>query len=172
VRVALYPGSFDPATNGHIDTAIRAARIFDRVVMAVFDRPNKNILFSTAERVALLKQAVEGYPHIRVVSYHTLTVHYARHIGANVIVRGLRDVSDFQHEFQMAQINQTIDEDIDVVVFMANRKFTFLSSSAVREIVALGGDVGEFVPHHIAQALYEKYRLNAAKELSTNRVRG
>lgn len=158
MTIALYPGSFDPVTNGHIDTAIRATRIFDQVVMAVFDRPNKNILFSTAERVALLKKAVEDIPRIRVESYGILTVQYARQIGARVIVRGLRDVSDFQHEFQMAQINQSLDPEIDVVVFMANRKFTSLSSSAVREIVVLGGDVSEFVPRHIAEALYEKYQ--------------
>ncbi|NJN65319.1 MAG: pantetheine-phosphate adenylyltransferase [Chloroflexaceae bacterium] len=158
MTVALYPGSFDPATNGHLDTAVRAARLFDEVVIAVFDRPMKNLLFSTAERVAFLQQAIQGLPRIRVETYATLTVHYAQEIGASVIVRGLRDVSDFQHEFQMAQINQTIDPDIDVVVFMANRKFTFLSSSAVREIAALGGDVSGFVPHHVAQALYRKFQ--------------
>ncbi len=126
--------------------------------MAVFDRPMKNLLFSTAERVALLQQAVQELPRIRVTTYAALTVHYAQEIGASVIVRGLRDVSDFQHEFQMAQINQSIDPDIDVVVFMANRKFTSLSASAVREIAALGGDVSGFVPHHIAQALYHKFK--------------
>lgn len=157
MTIALYPGSFDPATNGHIDTAVRASRLFDAVVMAVFDRPNKNVLFSTDERVVLLREAMDGLPRIRVETYSTLTVHYARQIGASVIVRGLRDVGDFQHEFQMAQINQMLDLDIDVVVFMANRKFAVLSSSAVREVAALGGDVSGFVPNHIAQALYKKY---------------
>lgn len=158
MTIALYPGSFDPVTNGHLDTAIRAARLFDQVVMAVFDRPSKNLLFSTEERVKLLRQVVSHLPRIKVVSYSILTVHFAREIGASVIVRGLRDVSDFQHEFQMAQINQTLVSDIDVVVFMADRKFTFLSSSAAREIAALGGDVSEFVPPPIAQALYRKFR--------------
>jgi pantetheine-phosphate adenylyltransferase len=158
VTIALYPGSFDPVTNGHLDTAFRAARLFDQVVMGVFDRPNKNILFSTEERVELLQQSIKDQPRIRAVSYSKLTVQYAREIGVSVIVRGLRDVSDFQHEFQMAQINQTLDEDIDVVVFMANRKFTFLSSSAAREIAALGGDVSEFVPAPVAEALYRKIR--------------
>ncbi len=156
MTIALYPGSFDPVTNGHLDTAFRAARLFDQVVMGVFDRPNKNILFSTEERVELLQQSIKDQPRIRAVSYSKLTVQYAREIGVSVIVRGLRDVSDFQHEFQMAQINQTLDEDIDVVVFMANRKFTFLSSSAAREIAALGGDVSEFVPAPVAEALYRK----------------
>lgn len=159
VKIALYPGSFDPATNGHIDTAVRASRLFDTVVMAVFDRPNKNILFSIDERLALLEEAMHAFPRIRVESYSMLTVDYAKHIGANVIVRGLRDVDDFRHEFQMAQINQTISPDIDVVFFMANRKFSFLSSSAVREIAALGGEIREFVPEHIAQALYHKFNV-------------
>ena len=157
MTIALYPGSFDPVTNGHLDTALRAARLFDTVVMGVYDRPNKNIFFSTDERLELLAEATQDYPSIRIEAYSILTVRYACEIGASVIVRGLRDTSDFQHEFQLAQINQAIDDSIDVVVFMANRKFTFLSSSAVREIAALGGDVSDFVPPHIAQALYRKY---------------
>lgn len=162
MTLALYPGSFDPVTNGHIDTAIRASRLFDTVVMAVFDRPQKNILFSTDERIEFLRQAVRDLPRIRVDAYQNLTVDYARQIGASVVVRGLRDVSDFQHEFQMAQINQMLNPDIDIVVFMANRKFTSLSSSAVREIAALGGDVSGFVPTYIAEALYRKFNHRGA----------
>ncbi len=165
MTIALYPGSFDPVTNGHIDTALRAARIFETVVMAVFDRPSKDLLFSTAERVALLQEAVKDLPRIRVEVYTNLTVYYARQIGASVIVRGLRDTIDFQHEFHLAQVNQTIDPNIDVVVFMASRKFTILSSSTVREIAALGGDVSEFVPPHIIQALNRKFE-------TRNRERG
>jgi pantetheine-phosphate adenylyltransferase len=157
VSVALYPGSFDPVTNGHIDTAVRATRIFDTVVVAVFDRPHRNLLFDTAERLELLREATRVYPAIRVETYSMLTVHFARHIGASVIVRGLRDSIDFEHEFQMAQVNQTIDSQIDIVFFMASRKFTFLSASTVREIAALGGDVSEFVPVHVAQALQRKF---------------
>lgn len=155
--IALYPGSFDPVTNGHLDTAIRASRIFDTVVMAVFDRPHRNLLFSTAERVELLREAVLDYACIQVTTYSTLTVRYAREIGASVIVRGLRDSIDFQHEFQMAQVNQTIDAQIDIIFFMASRKFTFLSASTVREIAALGDDVSEFVPAHVGQALRRKF---------------
>jgi pantetheine-phosphate adenylyltransferase len=157
MTVALYPGSFDPATNGHIDTVMRASQLFEQVVVGVFDRPAKQLLFSAAERVALLQESVQGLPGVRIVSYNCLTVDYAREIGASVIVRGLRDVTDFQTEFQMAQINQSIGVDVEVVFFMANRKFTFLSSSAVREIAALGGDIREFVPRHIADALYAKF---------------
>lgn len=157
MTIALYPGSFDPVTNGHLDTAIRASRLFDTVVMAVFDRPNKNLLFSTAERLELLREATREIPRVQVESYNTLTVQFAREIGARVIVRGLRAASDFEHEFQMAQINQIIDPEIDVVVFMASRKYTFLSASTVREIAALGGDVSELVPPHIVGALKRKF---------------
>ncbi len=157
MKIALYPGSFDPVTNGHLDTAIRAARIFDTVVMAVFDRPHKNLLFSTAERVELLREATRDYPDIRVETYALLTVQFARQIGANVIVRGLRDSIDFEHEFQMAQVNQTIDSQMDIVFFMASRKFAFLSASTVREIAALGGDVSAFVPPHVVEALRQKF---------------
>lgn len=157
MKVALYPGSFDPVTNGHLDTAMRAARVFDVVVMAVFDRPSRNLLFSTAERVALLREATQQYDRIQIESYTMLTVHYARHIGASVIVRGLRDSLDFEHEFQMAQVNQTMDSEIDIVFFMASRQFSFLSASTVREIASLNGDVSEFVPTHVVQALKHKF---------------
>ncbi len=161
MTVALYPGSFDPVTNGHIDTAIRAARIFESVVMAVFDRPQKNLLFSAAERVELLRDATREHPGIHVETYSILTVSYARQIGASVIVRGLRDTIDFEHEFQIAQVNQTIDETIDIVFFMANRKFTYLSASTVREIAGLGGDVSEFVPANVERALKRKFDTGA-----------
>lgn len=157
MTIALYPGSFDPVTNGHLDTAIRAARIFDVVIMAVFDRPQRKLLFSTEERVALLEEATRDYDKIRVERYRILTVTYAQQVGASVIVRGLRDTIDFEHEFQIAQVNQSIDESIDIVFFMASRKFIFLSASTVREIASLGGDVSEFVPKHVERALQAKY---------------
>ncbi len=157
MTVALFPGSFDPVTNGHLDTAVRAARIFDQVVMAVFDRPQKNLLFSAEERLALLHAATQDYAGIEVASYSMLTVSYARQIGASVIVRGLRDTIDFEHEFQIAQVNQTLDEEIDLVFFMASRKFTYLSASTVREVAGLGGDVSQFVPAPVERALQRKF---------------
>ncbi len=157
MTIALFPGSFDPVTNGHIDTAVRASRIFDQVVIAVFDRPNKKLLFSTAERLEMLHEATRDYAGIRVETYSNLTVNYAKQIGASVIVRGLRDTIDFEHEFQIAQVNQTIDSTIDIVFFMASRTFSYLSSSTVREIAGLGGDVSQFVPVHVAQALRQKF---------------
>jgi pantetheine-phosphate adenylyltransferase len=157
VTIAVYPGSFDPITNGHIDIVTRAARLFDTVVMSVFDRPNKNLLFSTTERIALVKEAVRDLPRVKVDTYSALTVDYVREIGASVIVRGLRDPRDFDHEFQMAQINNKLAPDIDVVRFMAGHEYTFFSSSTVRELASLGGDVSWLVPPHVVVALKRAY---------------
>jgi pantetheine-phosphate adenylyltransferase len=157
VTIAVYPGSFDPVTNGHLDIAARASRVFDTVIMSVFDRPNKRLLFSTEERVELLREATAHLPGVQVGTYSVLTVDYVRSIGASVIVRGLRAVSDFENEFQMAQINQTLAPDIDVVLFMAGHQYTFFSSSTVREIASLGGDVSWLVPKHVVTALRRAY---------------
>ncbi|GAB4215893.1 MAG: pantetheine-phosphate adenylyltransferase [Roseiflexaceae bacterium] len=157
MSIALYPGSFDPVTNGHLDIVTRAARLFETVVMAVFDKPNKNLLFSTAERLELLREATRDIPRVRVDAYSILTVEYARSIGASVIVRGLRAAADFEHEFQIAQINQTLAPDIDYITFMAGHKYTFFSSSTVRELASLGGDVSWLVPPHVARALERVY---------------
>ncbi|HWQ14683.1 MAG TPA: pantetheine-phosphate adenylyltransferase [Roseiflexaceae bacterium] len=157
MTIAVYPGSFDPVTNGHLDIAARAARVFDTVVMAVFDRPNKKLLFDTQERVALLREATAHLPRVRVDTFSSLTVEYVRSVGASVIIRGLRAVSDFENEFQMAQINQTLAPEIDVVLFMAGHQYTFFSSSMVREIASLGGDVSWMVPPHVAAALRRAY---------------
>ena len=162
MTIAVYPGSFDPVTNGHLDIVTRAARLFDTVIMAVFDRPNKNLLFSTAERVALLQEATRDLRRVKVDTYSTLTVDYVRGVGASIIIRGLRDPRDFEHEFQMAQIHQTLDPEIDVVFFMAGHQYTFFSSSTVREIAALGGDVSWLVPPHIVAALRRAYGRNEA----------
>jgi pantetheine-phosphate adenylyltransferase len=158
VSIAVYPGSFDPVTNGHLDIAARAARLFDHVVMAVFDRPEKKLLFSTEERVALLREAVRDMPNVTVDTYSTLTVEYARRIGAAAIVRGLRTAGDFEQEFQMAQVNHMLAPEVDYVTLMAAREHTILSSSRVRELAALGGDVSWMVPPHVVAALRRAYR--------------
>jgi pantetheine-phosphate adenylyltransferase len=157
MRIAVYPGSFDPVTYAHLDIAVRASRIFDRVVMAVFDRPNKNLLFSTAERLALLQTSIGDLPQIEVTTYNGLTVDFARQIGAIALVRGLRTVSDFEVEYNMSQLNQTLDAEVEVVVLMASRRFAHISSTAVREIAGFGRDPVEFVPPHIVAALREKF---------------
>lgn len=157
MTIAVYPGSFDPVTNGHLDIAARASRLFDTVIMAVFDRPNKKLIFNTEERVALLREATRDMPRIRVDTYSILTIEYVRSVGASVLVRGLRAPRDFENEFQMAQINQTLAPDIDVVLFMAGHQYTFFSSSTVREIASLGGDVSWLVPAHVVAALRRVY---------------
>jgi pantetheine-phosphate adenylyltransferase len=158
VTIAVYPGSFDPVTNGHLDIVIRASRLFDPVIMAVFDGPSKkNRLFSIEERLVLLKEATREIPRVEVGTYANLTVDYARDVGASVIVRGLRAASDFEYEFQVAQIYQTQAPDIDVVLFMAGHQYTFFSSSMVKEIASLGGDVSWLVPAHVVPALQRAY---------------
>lgn len=151
---AIYPGSFDPVTNGHLDIACRAARLFDRVIFAVYAQPAKNILFSVEQRVAMIGQAIQ-WPNVCVDSYESLTVEYARHVGAQVIIRGLRVLTDFEYELQMAQINHRLDPDIEVICLMAAQNYSFLSSSIVKEIAVLGADVSNLVPPHVAEALRE-----------------
>lgn len=150
---AIYPGSFDPITNGHLDIAARAARLFDHVTIAVYARPAKNILFSVEERVAMIDQAIKPWPNIGVDAYESLTVECARRLGAQVIIRGLRVLTDFEYELQMAHINHRLDKEIEVICLMASQSYSFLSSSIVKEIAALGADVSNLVPPHVAVAL-------------------
>ena len=157
MRIAVYPGSFDPVTYAHLDIAARATRVFDKVVMAVFDRPKKNLLFTTEERLGLLRTAIGELPRLEATTYSQLTVEFARSIGAVAIVRGLRTVSDFEQEYTMAQLNQILDPEIEVVVLMASRRYAHISSSAVREIAAMGRDPVEFAPPPIIAALRQKF---------------
>ncbi len=156
---AIYPGSFDPVTNGHLDIAARASRLFDRVIISVYERPSKNLLFSTEQRVEMIAQAIEGWPNVCVGRYSSLTVEYAREVGAQVIIRGLRALTDFELELQMAHINCRLDPGVEVVCLMAAQHYSFLSSSIVKEIAALGADVSNLVPPHVAQALREAFHL-------------
>jgi pantetheine-phosphate adenylyltransferase len=154
---ALFPGTFDPIHYGHIDIARRAARFFDELVVAVYDRPLKNLLFSPAERLDLVRQAFAGDQHIIVTGYRGMTVEFCRQIEAQVIVRGLRVFSDFEHEFRMALANHRLAPDIDIIALITNEEHTFLSSTTVREIASLGGDVTSMVPPHVEQALKKKF---------------
>ena len=156
--VAIYPGSFDPVTNGHVDIIGRAARLFDRVIVAVYDQPAKKLLFPTEQRVHMICQAVADWPNVAVESYSSLTVEYARQVGATVIIRGLRVLTDFEYELQMAHINHLLDGGIEVVCLMAAQKYSFLSSSIVKEIAALGADVTHLVPRHVAEALHQAFK--------------
>jgi pantetheine-phosphate adenylyltransferase len=158
VTIAVYPGSFDPVTNGHIDIATRAAQIFDRVIVAVYDTPSKQLLFSTAERVSMMADALSDIPNLAVSSYQGLTVDYLRQVGAKVMVRGLRVVSDFEWELQIALMNRELAPEIDLVCLMTNLRFSYLSSTIVKEVARLGGDMSDLVPARVAQALKDRYR--------------
>lgn len=153
---ALFPGTFDPIHYGHIDIASRASRLFDEVVMAVYDKPLKSLMFSPDERMELVRQAFVDNPKIKVTGYSGLTVEYARQIDAQVIVRGLRVFSDFEFEFRMGLANQRLASDIETVAFITAEEHTFLSSSTVKEIASLGGDVSSMVPAHVDEALKKK----------------
>ena len=153
---ALFPGTFDPIHYGHIDIATRATRLFDEVVMAVYDKPLKSLMFSPEERMALVNEAFKENPKIKVTGYSGLTVEFARQIGAQVIVRGLRVFSDFEFEFRMALANHRLAEDIEIVALITAEEHTFLSSTTVREIAMLNGDVSSMVPPFVEQAFKAK----------------
>lgn len=164
----VYPGTFDPITNGQLDIALRATRIFDHVVVGVYARPVGKMLFNIEERLAMVRETFKANRNITVTSYDGLTVDFARAVGAKAIVRGLRVVSDFEHEFQMALMSRKLAPDIDFVCLMTSVEHTYLSSSIVKEVAMLGGDVEQFVPHHVAEAL--KRRLEHLGELGAQKV--
>ena len=157
MRKVLFPASFDPVHYGHIDIAQRAAKLFDEALVAVYDKPNKTLLFTANERLALVKQSLSHVPNIQFAIYSGLTVDYARQVGASVMVRGLRWFSDFELEFRMAHANRRLAPDIEVVSLMTDQEFSFISSSTVREIASLGGDVSTLVPPHVVAALRTRY---------------
>ena len=153
---ALFPGTFDPIHYGHIDIAERATRLFDQVIMAVYDKPLKSLLFSPEERIGLVTESFKENSKITVVGYSGLTVNFARQVDAQVIVRGLRVFSDFEFEFRMGLANQRLASDIETVAFITAEEHTFLSSSTVKEIASLFGDVSSMVPPHVEEALNAK----------------
>jgi pantetheine-phosphate adenylyltransferase len=157
MTLAIYPGSFDPITHGHIDVALRAARIFDNLVLAVYRESDKpGAMFSISERIELAREAVKSAPNISVDSFSGLTVDYARALGANTIVRGLRAVSDFEYEFKLAHMNDHLAPEIEVVCLMTSSRHSFISSSLIREVATLGGDVNGLVPDHVREAIRAK----------------
>ena len=155
---AIFPGSFDPIHYGHIDIAIRASKLFDELIIAVYDRPLKNLLFSPETRLDLVIQCFQKEKNIRVMGYNNLTVEFCRSQGAKVIVRGLRVFSDFEHEFRMALANKRLDKEIENIALITSERHTFLSSTTVREIASLGGNVSTMVPPHVEKKLLESMR--------------
>ena len=155
--VAIYPGTFDPITNGHADLIERGARMFDRLVVGVAANPNKQPLFSLEERVALANEVVAHLPHVEVRGFDTLLVNYAKSIGANVLMRGLRTVSDFEFEFQLASMNRRLNPEIESIFLTPAEQYAFISSSLVREVAKLGGNIAPFVHPKVEAALAVKF---------------
>ena len=157
MTVAIYPGSFDPVTMGHVDIAERAAALFEQLIVAVYDDPPKALLFTVEERVGLMKKALAHVPNIRVEYYSGLTVEFARKAKASAMVRGLRMISDFEREFEMALMNQKLAPEIELVCFMTRLEYEFISSSLLKEAAKLGGCIDGLVPKHVVDALKDKY---------------
>lgn len=162
-RVAVYPGSFDPVTKGHLDIITRASRQFDRLVVAVLNNKSKNPLFSVEERVELLEQVTKELPNVEVDSFRDLTANYVRVKGADVIVRGIRSVTDFEYELQLASLNKKLNKDAETIFMMTDPIYSYLSSSVVKEIASFGGEVKDLVTKEVEEALRNK--VNEKKNL-------
>lgn len=156
MTIAIYPGSFDPITNGHLDIATRAAKLFEKLIIGVYDMPTKNLLFTTEERINLIRQAIVNLPNIEVEAYNGLTIDFAKKVKAQVLVRGLRMSADVEREFDMAMMNKKLFPELELVCLMSTLKYQFLSSTLLKEVAGLGGNIDEFVPKHVAEALRKK----------------
>ena len=159
-RIALYPGSFDPITNGHLDIIRRSKLLFDKIIIAVNDNPSKTFLFTAKERVKIIKRVLHNSPDIEVDSFQGLLVHHAETKGAHFIIRGLRALSDFEYEFQMDLMNRKLNSEIETVFLMTNQKYSYLSSSIIKEIVQLGGCSKGLIPELVREKLLEKLKNN------------
>lgn len=155
--IAIYPGTFDPITKGHVDLVARASRLFHKVIIAVADNAGKSPLFSLAERVDLAEQAISGHDNVMIIGFDNLLVNCARQHGASVILRGLRAVSDFEYEFQMAGMNRNLAPELETVFLTPPEQYTFISSSMIKSIAQLNGDISAFVPDCVNQKLIEKF---------------
>ena len=158
MTIAIYPGSFDPITNGHLDIATRAAKLFEKLIIGVYDDPGKDVLFTTEERVELVRQAIANLPNVEVESYSGLTIDFAKKVKAQTMVRGLRISADFQREFDMAMMNKRLFPELELVCLMSTLGYQFLSSGLLKEAASLGGNIDEFVPNHVAEALKKKVK--------------
>jgi pantetheine-phosphate adenylyltransferase len=157
--IALYPGSFDPITNGHLDIATRASKLFDKTIIGIFATPSKHLTFTIDERVALAQEATKNLPKVEVMPYSNVTVEFAKEINATVLVRGLRMVGDFEWEFEMAMMNQLLAPELETINFMASQEYQFLSASLVKEVSALGesAKLKKLAPPHVITALRKKF---------------
>jgi pantetheine-phosphate adenylyltransferase len=157
MTVAVYPGTFDPITNGHLDLIERSLRMFDKLIVAIFDNPMKGPLFSVEERRHLIEEATKGFRNIEIDTFNTLLVFYARQRQAQVIVRGLRAIADFEYEFQMTLMNRRLDQDVETVFLTPREEYTYVASRLIKEVVAYGGNVEHLVPPAVVVALQEKF---------------
>ena len=163
MKRAVYPGSFDPITFGHLDIIERSAKMVDELVIAVLRNSAKNSLFSLEERVNMIKEVTKNIPNVRVETFDGLLVDYMRQIDANIIVRGLRAVTDFEYELQIAQMNHVLNGDAETIFLITNLRYSYLSSSLVREIASYGGDITKLVPKQLIDRIYEKYNVSREK---------
>ncbi len=157
MKRAIYPGSFDPVTFGHIDMIERSAKIVDELVVAILVNSAKNPLFSVEERVSMLREITGHDPNIKITSFHGLLIDYARKVDASIIVRGLRAVTDFEYELQIAQTNRIVDDRVDTVFLTTSLEYAYLSSTIVKEVASYGGDISHFVPEQLIDRIYAKF---------------
>jgi len=156
LTIAIYPGSFDPITNGHLDIVTRAAKLFEKIIIGVYERPDKHLFFTIEERVDLARQAVVNLPNVEVKSFRGLTVDFAKQVKALVMIRGLRMSADFEREFEIAMMNKKLSPELDLLCLMASQEYQFLSSSLLKEVAYLEGNINDLVPSHVAEALRKK----------------
>lgn len=158
MKKAIYPGSFDPVTFGHLDMIVRSAQAVDELIVAVLINSAKNPLFSIEERVSMLEEMTKDIPNVKVKSFEGLLIDYAKSEGANLIIRGLRAVTDFEYELQIAQSNRIVNPDVDTIFLTTSLEYAYLSSSIVKEVASYGGDISHFVPEQLIARIYEKYQ--------------
>lgn len=159
MKRAIYPGSFDPVTNGHVDIILRSSKIVDKLIVGVLNNSAKKSLFSVEGRVSMLKELTKDLPNVEVTSFDGLLVDYMREIDASIIVRGLRAVTDFEYELQIAQTNHIENTDIETIFLTTNLQYSYLSSTIVKEFASYGGDISKFVPEQFVDRIYEKYNI-------------
>jgi pantetheine-phosphate adenylyltransferase len=160
MTIAIYQGSFDPLTSGHLDVVVRASKMFERLVIGVFDTPDKLVLFNTQERMDLCRRSTESLPNVEVRTYTGLTVDFAHDVEATAMVRGLRSISDFDNEFAMDMMNRNLNPDLTTVYLITRTEYTFVSSTLIKEVARYGGNVHNLVPDCVADALQEKLHLS------------